>query len=88
MGAEAQPQLAAALAEFGRQVNQFLHHGAQAPTLCAVANGYSGANRPLIPLQIVHRFRRKSSTDSAANRPPIPVDSDHPFRGNRPPIPD
>jgi len=50
--------------------------------------GYSGANRPLIPLQIVHRFRRKSSTDSAANRPPIPVDSDHPFRGNRPPIPD
>jgi hypothetical protein len=33
-----------------------------------------------IPLQIGHRFRFKSATDSAANRPPIPLQIGRAFR--------
>ena len=33
---------------------------------------HSGANRPPIPIELVHPFRGKSSTDSGPNRPSIP----------------
>jgi hypothetical protein len=49
MGTEAQPQLVAALAEFGRQVDQFLHRGAQASALGRVANRRLGSNESFQP---------------------------------------
>jgi hypothetical protein len=37
-----------------------------------MTTAYSGANRPLIPGQAGHLFRRMSAGDSGACRPPIP----------------
>lgn len=35
-------------------------------------SAYSGASRPLIPIEGGHRFRRKPATHSEAKRPLIP----------------
>ena len=39
---------------------------------------YSGASHPLIPGEVIHLFRRKSSTDSDSKHPAIPTGS-HPL---------
>ncbi|QAU22622.1 hypothetical protein EO087_00390 [Dyella sp. M7H15-1] len=42
----------------------------EANSITGCSSAYSDVNRPLIPSQIGHLFRRKSATHSERNRPP------------------